>query len=194
MRFGLPAPRRGRACQRVVVVVGLVDGPALKPPLVELLPPLVEPGPPMELVLPAVSLLLVEPGVVLPPLGPPIALLPVEPGVVPPLLLPPMALLPPVPLLPGVLLVLLEVDVSGAGLVVVVDELDEDVVGVPSRLVQAPSETAAMSASAAHEVRDAFIRKLLEGCSKVATGSRDHPKGTLGTPHARIVGSGRRCM
>jgi hypothetical protein len=154
--FELPAQGRGRACQRVVVVVGLVDG--VTP---EVLPPLVEPGPPMELVLPDVSLLLVEPGVVLPPLGPPIALPPVEPGVVPLLVLPPMALLPPVPLLPGVLLELLEVDVSGAGLVVV-DELDEDVVGVPSRLVQAPSETAAMSASAAHVVRDAFIRKLLE--------------------------------
>ena len=137
--------------------------------------PLLEPGPPMvELVLPDVSLLLVEPGVVLPPLGPPMALL-------------------PVPLLPGVVVLLLEVDVSGAGLVTVVDELD-DVVGVPSRLVQAPRETAAMSASAAHEVRDTFIRKLLEGCSTVATGSRDYPKGTLGTPRARIVGSGRRCM
>jgi hypothetical protein len=151
----------------------------------------------VELVLPDVSLLLlVEPGVVLLPLlGPPIALLPLLPGVLPPpLVLPPMALLElPVPLLPGVVVLLLEVDVSGAGLVTVVDELD-DVVGVPSRLVQAPRETAAMSASAAHEVRDTFIRKLLEGCSTVATGSRDYPKGTLGTPGARIVGSGRRCM
>jgi hypothetical protein len=43
-----------------------------------------------------------------------------------------MALVPPVPLLPGVVVVL-EVDVSlpGAGLVTVVDELDDDVVGVP---------------------------------------------------------------
>jgi len=140
-----------------VVVVGLVDGPALKPPLVELLPPLVDPGPPMELVLPDVSLLLVEPGVVLPPL----ALPPMAPPL-PPLVLPPMALLLlPVPLPPGVVELLLEVDVSGAGLVVVVDELDDEV-GAPSRLVQAPSEMAAMSASAAHEVRDAFIRKLLE--------------------------------
>jgi hypothetical protein len=150
----------------VVVVVWLVDGPAVKPPPEEL-PPLVDPGPPMELVLPDVSLLLVEPGVVLPPLVlPPMALvLPLLPGVLvllPPLVLPPMALLLlPVPLPPGVVVLLLEVDVSGAGLVVVVDELDDEV-GVPSRLVQAPSEMAAMSASAAHEVRDAFIRKLLE--------------------------------
>jgi hypothetical protein len=52
---------------------------------------------------------------------------------------------------------------AGAG-VVVLDELEDDVVGVgaSSRLVQAPSETAATSASAAHEVRDAFIRKLLK--------------------------------
>ena len=126
--FELPAQGRGRACQRVVVVVGLVDG--VTP---EVLPPLLEPGPPMvELVLPDVSLLLllVEPGVVLPPLGPPIALLPVPllPGVVPPpLVLPPMALLElPVPLPPGVVVLLLEVDVSGAGFVViVVDELDD---------------------------------------------------------------------
>ncbi|HXD40965.1 MAG TPA: hypothetical protein VN649_10415 [Ramlibacter sp.] len=152
------------------MVEGLVDGvtPELLPveplPIEPLLPPLVEPGPPMELVLPDVSLLLlVEPGVlVLPPLVPPPMAL-----VLPLPVLPPMELLPPV--LPGVLELLLEVEVSGAGLVTVVDELDE-LVGVPSRLVHAPSETAAMSASAAHEVRDAFIRKLLEGCSKVATG------------------------
>lgn len=105
----------------------------------ELLLPL-EPGPPMELVLPDESLLL-------------------EPGVVPLL---PMA--PVLPLLPGVPPLLLEVDASLLGAGVVVDELDDgDVVGVgaSSRLVQAPSETAATSASAAHEVRDAFIRKLL---------------------------------
>jgi hypothetical protein len=49
--------------------------------------------------------------------------------------------------------------------VVVLEVLDE-VVGVAasSRLVQAPRETAATSARAAHEVRDAFIGKLLEGC------------------------------
>ena len=60
---------------------------------------------------------LVEP--VTPELPPMEPLLPLEPG-------PPMALVPP--LLPGA--VLLEVDVSrlGAG---IVDELDEDVVGVP---------------------------------------------------------------
>ena len=85
----------------------------------------------------------------------PLLPLPVEPG-------PPMELVLPIPLLPGVLL-LPEVDVSLLRAGVVVDELDDDDVGVgaSSRLVQAPSETAATSASAAHEVRDAFIRKLL---------------------------------
>lgn len=75
-------------------------------------------------------------------------------------------LLLPDPLVPAVLDVSLpvvalpEVD----GVVVVLEELEE-VVGVAasSRLVQAPRETAATSARAAHEVRDAFIRKLLEG-------------------------------
>jgi hypothetical protein len=104
--------------------------------------------------------------------GPPMAPLPVvvDPGVA----------VPAVPLLvAGVPELLLEVDVSllgagaavlGAGVVVlgagvvVLDELEDDVVGVgaSSRLVQAPSETAATSASAAHDVRDAFIRKLLK--------------------------------
>jgi hypothetical protein len=66
--------------------------------------------------------------------------------------------------LPGVLLVsgvdvLLEVVVSVAGGgITVVDELVEvDGAGVSVRFVQAPSETAATSARAAHEVRDAFI-------------------------------------
>jgi hypothetical protein len=90
------------------------------------------------------------------------------PGVVP--VVPPVVVELLVPPAAGVPLLLLEVDVSplgaGAGAGVVVDELEDDVVGagvVSSRLVQAPSETAAMSASAAHEVRDAFIGKLLEG-------------------------------
>jgi hypothetical protein len=96
----------------VVVVVALVEGDGLEVLL------LVEPGPPIELVLPdddVSVLLLVEPGVVLPlllPLGPP------------------MALELPVPLVPGVLL-LLDVEVSRLGAGVVVDELDDDVVGVP---------------------------------------------------------------
>jgi hypothetical protein len=94
----------------VVVVVTLAEGAAPELLSVELLPPpVVEPGPPMvELVLPDVS-----------PLAEPVVA-------------PPMALVPPVPLLPGVVVVL-EVDVSlpGAGLVTVVDELDDDVVGVP---------------------------------------------------------------
>ena len=92
------------------MVVGLVDGDT--PELLPAEPLPLDPGPPMELVLPASLLLLVEPGVVLPPPE-----------------LPPMELV--LPLLPGVpLVLLLEVDVSGAGLVVVVDELDE-LVGVP---------------------------------------------------------------
>jgi hypothetical protein len=99
-----------------VVVVALVDGVGLEPLSVELEPLLVEPGPPM-------APLLVEPG---PPME--VVLPDVSPLGVPGVVLPPAALV-----LPGVPLVLLEVDVSlpGAGLVVVVDELDEDVVGVP---------------------------------------------------------------
>jgi hypothetical protein len=137
----------------VVVVVALVEGEAPGVLSVELLllvlPLPLVPGPPIELVLPAV-----------PPL--------VDPGVVLPL---PMALEEPVlpgPLVPGEPLLLLEVEVSLLGAGVVVEELDDEVGAgvVVSRLVQAPSETAATSASAAHEVRDAFIRKLLEGCSK----------------------------
>jgi hypothetical protein len=134
----------------VLVVVALVDGVTPEPLPVELLPeplPLLD-GPPMvELELPDVSLLLVEPGVVplLLPVAPGVVpllllepgvvvppLLLLDPGVVVPPLLPPMALVLPVPLLPGVpLVLLLEVDVSGAGLVVVVDELEE-LVGVPA--------------------------------------------------------------
>lgn len=129
------------------------------------------PGPPMELVLPDVSAL-------------------VEPGVVPPL----MALVLPVPPVAGVPLVLLEVEVSALGAGVVVDELDDDdVVGVgaSSRLVQAPRETAATSASAAHVGRDAFIRKLLYTLFESSKGSHHHPMGTLGSPRARFVGSHR---
>jgi hypothetical protein len=142
---------RAAAYQRVVVVVvvALVEGEAPEVLSVELLPLPLVPGPPIELVLPDV-----------PPL--------VDPGVVLPL---PMALEEPVlpePLVPGEPLLLLEVEVSLLGAGVVVEELDDEVGAgvVVSRLVQAPSETAATNASAAHEVRDAFIRKLLEGCSK----------------------------
>ena len=73
------------------------------------------------------------------------------------------------PLVPAVL----EVSLPAAGgvgevvtlfSVVVLDVLDDVVgVGVWSRLVQAPRETAATSANAAHEVRDAFIRNSLWG-------------------------------
>lgn len=86
-----------------------------------------------------------------------------------PLVVPPEA--PMELVLPGTDVLLLEGDVSvlGAG-VVELEEFDEVVgVGLSVRFVQAPSETAATSARAAHEVRDAFIRKLLEGgCSKLA--------------------------
>jgi hypothetical protein len=58
---------------------------------------------------------------------------------------------------------LLDVEVSPLGAGVVVDELDDDDVsgaGASSCLVQAPNETAAISARAAQEVREAFIGKL----------------------------------
>jgi hypothetical protein len=106
----------------VVVVVALVDGVTPLVVSVELVP---VPGPPMA-PLPVV----VDPGVAVPALP-----LVVEPGeVVPPVLLPLMALelpVPPVPLEPGVPVLLLDVDVSllGDG-VVVVDELEDDVEGV----------------------------------------------------------------
>jgi hypothetical protein len=105
-------------------------------------PDVVEPGPPIELVLPGV----VEPLPVVEDV-PTLALPEVPLGVVLPMAL----------VLPGVL-------VLPDGEVVVLEELD-DVVGVAlsSRLVQAPRETAATSASAAHVVRDAFIGTLLEG-------------------------------
>lgn len=87
----------------------------------------------------------------------------------------PMELVLPVePVVAGVPLVPAVLDVSllvggGAG---VVDTLFSvvvlvvlDVVGVvASRLVQAPRDTAATSARAAHEVRDAFIGNSLRGC------------------------------
>jgi hypothetical protein len=96
----------------------------------------------------------------------------------------------------GVPLPLLYVDESPAGAgVVVVDELEDDVVGVgaSSRLVQAPSETAATSARAAHEVRDAFIGNSLR-LVESSKGSDDRPIGTLGRPRAQLVGTHRACM
>lgn len=67
------------------------------------------------------------------------------------------------PLVPGVVLPPAVLPPAG---VLVLDELVEveGVVAVSSRLVQAPRETAATSASAAHVVRDAFIGKLLGDC------------------------------
>lgn len=133
--------RRAPACQRVVVVAVLV----------ELETPDVSPGVPL-----AVAPEPVDPEpVVEPEPGAPIEL--VLPGV------------PVEPLVPAVLPlpVVAPPDVDGVVVTlrsVVVDVLDEVVgVAVSSRLVQAPRETAATSARAAHEVRDAFIGKLLEG-------------------------------
>jgi hypothetical protein len=101
-----------------------------------------------------VVLLLVELVTPVVPAGAPIELvLPVVPGV---------------PLVPAVLEVSLPA-AGGAGVVVtlfsvvVLDVLDVVGVVVASRLVQAPRETAATSAKAAHEVRDAFIRNSLRG-------------------------------
>ena len=98
--------------------------------------PDVEPEAPIELVLPL-------------PDGEPLAL------VLPDVSLPAVV----EPLVPGVVL-------PPAGVLVLLDELVEvdGVVAVSSRLVQAPSETAATSASAAQVVRDAFIGKLLGDC------------------------------
>ena len=124
-------------------MVALVEGEAPEVLSVELLPLPLVPGPPIELVLPDIPPL-VEPGVVVLPAA-----------------LPPMAPeeLLVLPLVPGEPLPL-EVEVSLLGAGVVVEELDDEVGAgvVVSRLVQAPSETAAINASAAHEVRDAFIR------------------------------------
>lgn len=133
------------ACQRVVVVVAVELVEPVTPP-VPVVVPLVEPEAPIELAPPEDDVsLLVDPGVVVPLL--PLVVPPVEPAV------PPVA-----PLVLG------DVPLLGDG--VVVDELEDEVVGagvVSSRLVQAPSETAATSASAAHEVRDAFIGNSLRG-------------------------------
>jgi len=92
---------------------------------------------------------------------------PVLPGAAPMELVLPVEPAAGVPLVPAVL----EVSLLVAGGVGVVDTLFSvvvlvvlEVVGVvASRLVQAPRETAATSARAAHEVRDAFIRNSLRG-------------------------------
>jgi hypothetical protein len=85
------------------------------------------------------------------------------------------------PLVPAVLEVSLPA-AGGAGVVVtlfsvvVLDVLDDvDGVAVSSRLVQAPKETAATSARAAHEVRDAFIRNSLRGCCVDSRGRGSSP-------------------
>jgi hypothetical protein len=134
----------------VVVVAVLVE---LATPEVSLALPLavlpdVEPDAPIELVLPDVlPLPLPVAGDVLALMLPEVSL----PAVVPPLVLPPMAL------------VLLGVVLPVAGVVVLDELVDVDgEVPASSRLVQAPRETAAIRASAAHEVRDAFIGRLLE--------------------------------
>ena len=107
--------------------------------------PDVEPEAPIELVLPEVL--------------PDVLALSVD-GVVEALVLPDVSL--PV-VLPLVLpMVVLGVVLSVAGVVVLDELVDvEGVAGVSTRLLQAPRVTAAISASAAHEVRDAFIGRLL---------------------------------
>jgi hypothetical protein len=167
----------------VVVVVSLVEGVTIGgvsvvlpgPPIAPLL---VEAGPPVPVV-PAVSLLVVPGGVVS---AVPLVVVSVVP----------VPLDVAVSLLgAGVMVVLLEVAVSAGGAgVVVVDVLVD--VEASSRWVQAPSETAATSASAAPRLRDAFMGKLL--CSKVARAANHCPIGTLGTPGAEFVGSRRRCV
>jgi len=137
----------------VVVVAVLVElaTPDVSPGLPLAVAP-VEPEPaPIEVVLPdvvepLVSAVLAEPLVLPDPVVP--AVLEVSLPVVAP------------PAVDGVVVAL--------GSVVVLEVLEE-VEGVPvsSRLVQAPRETAATSARAAHEVRDAFIGKLLEGVVEV---------------------------
>lgn len=121
----------------------------------------------------------------------------------------PIEVVPPeAPVEPLVLPVPAVLDVSlpaggGVGVVValfsvVVVVVEDDVVGVGvwSRLVQAPRETAATSASAAHAVRDAFIGKLLEGdvVWKSLEGLDRCPTRTLGTLCRRFVGLSRRYL
>jgi hypothetical protein len=117
--------------------------------LVELETPEVSPGVPLA-VAPVEPEPVVEPELVDPEPEAPIEL--VLPGV------PVEPLVPAVLPLPVVALPEVEGVVVALRSVVVLEVLD-DVVGVPasSRLVQAPRETAATSARAAHVVRDAFI-------------------------------------
>jgi hypothetical protein len=166
----------------VVVVVSLVEGVTIGGVSVVL------PGPP-------IAPLLVEAG---PPVVPAVSLLVVPGGVVSAVPLVVVSVVPAVPLDvvvsvlgAGVVVLLLEVAVSAGGAgVVVVDVLVD--VEASSRWVQAPSETAATSASAAPRLRDAFMGKLL--CSKVARAANHCPIGTLGTRGAEFVGSRRRCV
>ena len=146
----------------VVAVLVELETPDVSPGVPLAVAPDVEPGAPIELVLPGV---------------------PVEPLVLP---------------VPAVLEVSLPA-AGGAGVVVtlfsvvVLDVLDDVVgVGVSSRLVQAPRETAATSASAAHEVRDAFIRNSLRGCCvDVRKGGYIALLRTLGTLCRPFVGLSR---
>jgi hypothetical protein len=108
--------------------------------------------------------------------------------------------LPGVVLPPVLALVLPPVEPEVAGVVVsvagvLVDELVdvEGVVAVSSRLVQAPRETAATRASAAHEVSDLFIEGISLGywcqSKKAACAARNT---TLGPRFAALVGPCRR--
>lgn len=126
----------------------------------------------------------------------------VTPGAPIELVLPVVPVEPLVPPVPAVLEVSLPV-AGGVGVVValrsvvVLDVLDDvDGVAVSSRLVQAPRETAATNARAAHEVRDAFIRKLLEwnvvwGFARARFIALLR---TLGTLHNLFVGLSRRYL
>jgi hypothetical protein len=78
--------------------------------------------------------------------------------------------------------------------VVVLDVLDVVGVVVASRLVQAPRETAATSAKAAHEVRDAFIRNSLRGCRGIRRARSSALLRTLGTLCRPFVGLSRRYL
>jgi hypothetical protein len=107
------------------------------------------------------------------------------------------------PVVPGEPPAVLEVSLPAAGgagvvvtlfSVVVLDVLDVVGVVVASRLVQAPRETAATSARAAHEVRDAFIRNSLRDVVWDSPGRFVALLRTLGTLCRLFVGLSRRYL
>jgi hypothetical protein len=107
----------------------------------------------------------------------------------------------PIELVEPVVPAVLDVSLPAAGGVGVVVTLFSvvvlvvlDVVGVASRLVQAPREMAATSARAAHEVRDAFIRNSLRGCRGIRRARSSALLRTLGTLCRPFVGLSRRYL